>query len=58
MNQNNCTAREPLTDERVKVKLGSQYGDDLAGHWFYLHPADEYAEAVLDKPAHGIGGAA
>lgn len=51
-------ARQPLTDKRVKVKLGSQYGSDFAGHWFYLHPADEYAEAVLDKRAHGIGGEA
>lgn len=51
-------ARQPLTDKRVKVKLGSQYGSDLSGHWFYLHPADEYAEAVLDKRIHGIGGEA
>lgn len=36
-------------DKRIKVKLGSQYGSDLNGHWFYLRPADEYAEAALAK---------
>ena len=38
---------QPLTDNRMKVKLGSQYGADLEGHWFYLRPADEFAEAAL-----------
>ena len=38
---------QPLTDNRMKVKLGSQYGADLEGHWFYLQPADEFAEAAL-----------
>lgn len=48
--------REPLTDKRLKVKLGSWYGRDLAGHWFYLHPSDEYAEAALAEREHGITG--
>lgn len=38
-----------VVDKRLKVKLGSQYGADLAGHWFYLHPADECAAKTLDK---------
>lgn len=51
--------RKPLTDTRVKVKLGSQYGEDLAGHWFFLQPADNFADAALAKhsgieAAHGI----
>lgn len=36
-------------DTRLKVKLGRQYGGDLNGHWFYLQPADEYAEQALTK---------
>jgi hypothetical protein len=40
---------QPLTDKRVKVKLGSWYGEDLSGHWFYLHPADNFAEEALTK---------
>lgn len=36
-------------DTRMRVKLGSQYGSELNGHWFYLQPADEYAEAALAK---------
>ena len=52
-------ARKPLTDKRLKVKIGSQYGGDLTGHWFYLQPADEFAEAALAKHTgieaeHGI----
>ena len=42
-------APEPLTDTRCKVKLGEQYGSDLAGHWFFLQPADEFADKVLEK---------
>jgi hypothetical protein len=36
-------------DKRLKVKLGSQYGSDLNGHWFFLQPADEFADAALHK---------
>lgn len=36
-------------DTRVKVKLGTQYGNDLAGNWFFLTPSDEYAELALEK---------
>ena len=47
--------RQPLTDERLKVKIGGWFGADLSGHWFYLTPADEHAEAALAKHT-GIGG--
>ena len=40
---------KPVQDTRLKVKLGRQYGYDLNGHWFYLQPADEYAEAAIAK---------
>ena len=36
-------------DKRVKVKLGEQYGLYLGGNWFYLQPADEFANAALYK---------
>jgi hypothetical protein len=42
-------AQPAVQDKRLKVKLGSQYGHDLNGHWFYLQPADEFAEAALYK---------
>lgn len=41
--------RNEAIDKRVKVKLGSQYGNDLNGHWFYLQPADEEAQKALDN---------
>ncbi len=40
-------AQPAVQDKRLKVKLGSQYGSDLNGHWFYLQPADEFADAAL-----------
>ena len=41
---------EPVaTDKRMKVKLGGAYGHELVGHWFYLHPADEFAEKALEQ---------
>jgi hypothetical protein len=43
------TAPVSKPDTRLKVKLGRQYGGDLNGHWFYLQPADEYAELALTK---------
>jgi hypothetical protein len=39
--------QEPIIDRRLKVKIGRQYGYDLNGHWFYLQPADEYANQAL-----------
>jgi hypothetical protein len=42
-------AQPAAQDKRLKVKLGSQYGCDLNGHWFYLQPADEFADAALHK---------
>lgn len=41
--------RNEAIDKRVKVKIGDQYGNDLHGHWFYLQPADEEAQKVLDN---------
>lgn len=41
--------RNEAIDRRVKVKIGNQYGNDLHGHWFYLQPADEDAQKVLDN---------
>jgi hypothetical protein len=41
--------QQAVQDKRLKIKLGSQYGHDLNGHWFYLQPADEFAEAALYK---------
>jgi hypothetical protein len=46
--------QEP-SDRRVKVKLGSQFGSYLNGNWFYLHPADEFANEALSKHS-GISG--
>ena len=46
--------RKPLNGERLKVKMGGWFGTYLSGHWFYLIPADEYAEAALTKHT-GIG---
>lgn len=34
-------------DRRLKARLGSEFGKVLAGHWFYLQPADEYASKAL-----------
>ena len=48
--------KEPLTDWRLKVKMGGWFGADLSGHWFYLTPADEHAEAAIAKHT-GIGAA-
>lgn len=45
--------RPPTYDTRVKCKLGSQFGSDLTGHWFYLQPADEDANAALTKHTGG-----
>ena len=42
-----CAVREPLADKRLKIKLGSQYGSDLCGQWFYLTPADDNASKAL-----------
>jgi hypothetical protein len=47
----------------LRVKLGNQFGSDLEGHWFWLDPADEYAEKALgeryfrpeDRPIVGAG---
>ena len=33
----------------LRVKLGDNHGSILAGHWFYLVPADEYATKALEK---------
>ena len=41
--------QEPVIDRRLKVKIGRQYGYALNEHWFYLQPADEYAEQALTK---------
>lgn len=41
--------QEPVIDRRLKVKLGRQYGYALNEHWFYLQPADEYADQALTK---------
>jgi len=32
----------------LRVKLGDDHGSILAGHWFYLVPADEYAAKALE----------
>ena len=45
-----AASREPLVaDKRMKVKLGGAYGHELEGHWFYLHPADGFAEKALEQ---------
>ena len=41
--------QEPFADRRLKVKLGRQYGYVLNGHWFYLQPADEFADQALTE---------
>ncbi len=33
--------------KQLKIKLQDQYGHHLNGHWFYVIPADIYAEAAL-----------
>lgn len=43
------TPEHQSIDKRVKVKLGGQYGFFLDGNWFYLQPADEFANAALYK---------
>ena len=35
--------------KNLRVKLGDNHGSILAGHWFYLVPADEYATKALEK---------
>ena len=50
----NAPQPEPVEDRRLKVKLGNQYGSDLDGNWFYLRPADVFAEAALFNHT-GIG---
>jgi hypothetical protein len=40
--------QEP-SDRRIKVKIGNQFGSYLNGNWFYLHPADEFADDALAK---------
>jgi len=41
--------KQESSDRRVKVKLGNQFGSYLNGNWFYLHPADEFADDALAK---------
>lgn len=41
--------QELAIDRRLKVKLGTQFGRDLNGNWFYLQPADKYADQALTK---------
>ena len=36
------------TNRKLRVKLGDWYGKDLEGHWFWLDPADEFAEKALN----------
>ena len=50
----NAPQPEPVEDRRCKVKLGAEYGSDLDGNWFYLRPADVFAEAALFNHT-GIG---
>lgn len=38
---------EPVADKRIKIKIGSQYGSDLCGQWFYLAPANDSASTAL-----------
>ena len=35
--------------KNLRVKLGDNHGSILAGHWFYLVPADEYAAKALEE---------
>ena len=43
--------QRPVTKNNrlLRVKLGNQFGSDLEGHWFWLDPADEYAEKALGE---------
>lgn len=42
-----ATLAERESAKRLRVKLDGSYGSDLDGHWFYLVPVDEYAEAAI-----------
>ena len=33
----------------LRVKLGDNHGSILAGHWFYLVPADGFAAKALEE---------
>lgn len=35
--------------KRYRVKLNDTHGPTLNGHWFWLVPADEFAEKALDE---------
>ena len=35
--------------QNLRVKLGDNHGSILAGHWFYLIPADEHAAKALEN---------
>ena len=35
--------------KRIRVKLGSHHGPTLNGHWFWLVPADDFAEEAIRK---------
>lgn len=41
--------------KQLRIKLQNQYGTHLNGHWFYLVPADIYAEVALKLHMEGWG---
>ncbi len=41
--------------KQLRIKLQDQYGPHLNGHWFYVIPADIYAEAALKLHMEGDG---
>lgn len=38
---------------RFRVKFGPEYGEDLAGHKFWIVPVDNFAEEALLKRIKG-----